>query len=245
MTLLETADLSKDFGKFTAIDEVSMTVKRGETRGIIGPNGAGKTTLFNLLSGVLPPTRGSIIYEGEDITTLAPHDRTKRGMSRSFQITSLFDDLTVRENVALAVRSRYFGSSPSLSMLAEPEGVNDDIQEVLEYFDIVDLAEQTVEKLSHGQKRKIELSLTMATGAELLMLDEPSAGLSPEATQRLVDVLERVAADYTVILVEHEVDLLMDLADRVTVLHQGKILTEDNPEAIRTDAEVQRVYLEG
>lgn len=245
MKVLETAGLTRSFGRFRAIDEVNFGVEEGERRGIIGPNGAGKTTLFNLLTGVLAPTAGTITFRGEEITTRPPHERVKLGIARAFQITNLLDGLTVRENVEIAVRSRYYDSGPSLSMLTEDDRTGPDADEVLEYVGIAELADQPATELSHGQKRKLEITLALATDPDLLLLDEPTAGIAPEDRAELVSVLRRVTEDSTVLLIEHDIDLISEVVDAVTVLNRGQILAEGTPAEVQSNADVQSAYLGG
>lgn len=238
---LRTAGLARRFGDFTALDGVDITVPRGQLRGIIGPNGAGKTTLFNLLSGLLKPTAGEIWFDGLEITGLPAHRVARRGMARTLQIASAFESLTVLENAVGAVN----GTKPLLTPLGSyhrDEPTRSRAMASLERVGIRDLADTRVGDLSHGDARLLELALAMASDPDLLLLDEPTAGLAPGEVDDLTDLIRDIAAEVTVLLVEHNMDVVMDVADRLTVLNQGTVLAEGTPAAIRENDRVRDVY---
>lgn len=243
MVLLETQKLTKSFGKIKAINNLDFEIEDGETRGVIGPNGAGKTTFFNLLSGILKPTSGKIFFRENDITESPPYKRTELGIARSFQIANLLEGLTVKENIKIAVRSSSFPSRPSFSMLFEPDGTERKVQQILENFSMSELKDNKAENLSHGQKRRLEIALAMSIDPDLLLLDEPTAGIAPEDRDKLEDVIRKVTNDSTVILIEHDIDIVMNLSDSITVLDRGEKLAEDIPDNIKGNKKVQKAYL--
>ena len=247
--LLRTDGLTKRFGVFTAVDAVDLAVPEGEFRSIIGPNGAGKTTLFNLLSGALPVSEGSIHFRDEEITTLSPQARVHRGIGRSFQILNIFGELTVRENVRLAAQSVHHEEYNFFQSLFKPtdryDAINDRTAAVLESVDLDGLAEEEADSLPYGAKRRLEIGMVLATDPELVLFDEPTAGMSIEETGRTIDLIEEVLADRTLLLIEHDIELVMELSDRITVLNQGAVIAEGPPEAIAADEAVQKAYLGG
>ena len=247
--LLSTDGLTKRFGVFTAVDAVDLAVPEGEFRSIIGPNGAGKTTLFNLLSGALPVSEGSIHFQGEEITTLSPQARVHRGIGRSFQILNIFGELTVRENVRLAAQSVQHEEYNFFQSLFKPtdryDAINDRTEAVLESVDLDTLAEEEADALPYGAKRRLEIGMVLATDPELVLFDEPTAGMSIEETKRTIDLIEEVLVDRTLLLIEHDIELVMELSDRITVLNQGTVIAEGPPDAIAADEAVQKAYLGG
>jgi len=247
--ILRTENLVKQFGKFVAIDDVSLTVDRGEFRSIIGPNGAGKTTLFNCISGALPVTDGEVYLDGSGITDLPPEERIRRGMGRSFQISNIFGGLSVRENVRLAAQARHRDEYGLLQSLFRPTGRYDDMNattdRVLEQTDLTGLADEEAASLPYGDKRRLEIGVVLATDPELVLFDEPTAGMGPEETQDTIDLIQDVLADRTLVLVEHDIELVMELSDTITVLHQGRVLAEGTPDDVADDQDVQDAYLGG
>ncbi len=243
--ILETRTLTMEFRGFRALDAVSLRVDAGIVHGIIGPNGAGKTTLFNLLSGLLRPTRGRILFEGHDITGLRPDEIARRGIARSFQITSVFPHLTVLDNVRLALGARtslgYAFWLPD-RVLARFDGR---AAAILESIGLADLAAREARVLSYGQKRALEIGLALALEPTLLLLDEPTAGLSLEDVARVVDVIRRMAQHRTVVLVEHNMGVVAALSQRITVLQHGRILAEGTYEELRGNPAVIEAYLGG
>jgi branched-chain amino acid transport system ATP-binding protein len=247
--VLRTDGLSKKFGEFVAVGNIDMAVERGEFRSVIGPNGAGKTTLFNLISGAMTPTSGRIFLGGTDISHFSPDERVKRGLARSFQITTVFNGLTVRENVRLAAQSMALDDiSRAELILADRnsiEHVNAVCDDVLGRINLTDQATTQASDLAYGDRRRLEIGLVLATNPEVVLLDEPTAGMSTEEMITIVELIKEVLADKTLILVEHDVELVMDISNKITVLHQGKVLANGTPEEISDDNEVQQAYLGG
>jgi branched-chain amino acid transport system ATP-binding protein len=241
----KTEHLSRSFSGFKAVNDVTIEIPAGGIRTIIGPNGAGKTTFFNLLSGLLPPSSGTIYFAGQDVTALEPYRRARLGLARSFQITNIFAKLTVYENVRLAVQAVYDGRAsfffPSKSMgdLAERT------EAILHDIGLAHLATTHAENLSHGDQRRLEIGLVLARDPKVLLLDEPLAGMSPTETHATVDLIVRIAPGRTIILVEHDIDVIMAISTTITVLQTGQILAVGTPEEIRANEAVQRAYLGG
>ncbi|NLA41971.1 MAG: ABC transporter ATP-binding protein [Smithella sp.] len=222
-----------------------MTVKEKTIHSIIGPNGAGKTTLFNLLSGVYIPTSGIIIFRGQDITSLKLFERSKVGLGRSYQITSIFPELTVRENIRLAAQSkgkRNFNILRKASNLKEVEKETDNI---LQEMKLNDLAKQKAGTIPYGRQRTLDVAIALATNPILLMLDEPTSGMTPEDTHKMIDLIKKIAENRTIILIEHHMNLVMAISDKISVLHYGKIISEGTPEFVQKDEQVQKAYLGG
>ena len=243
--LLETRRLSRAFGALRAVSDVDLAVESGELRAIIGPNGAGKTTLFHLISGVLRPTTGHVIFRGADVTALASHARCRRGMSRTFQITSLFPELSVVENVRMAIQLKAGGNYRLLGggrRLIETER---QARSALGFLRLDDRAELPAAALAHGDQRLLEIAMALAQDPELLMLDEPTQGLSSEETAATVDVIRQVAREHhlTILLVEHDMDVVFNLADRVSVLQFGQVIAQGTPAEVRANVDVQKAYL--
>jgi branched-chain amino acid transport system ATP-binding protein len=235
--------LSRHFGAVNAVNAVSLTVAARERRAIIGPNGAGKTTLFNLITGHLAPTAGRVVFEGRNLTALAPHQIARRGVSRSFQRNNVFPRLTVLENLRLAAAADGRGSYDlvgSVRRLAVPLAR---AREVAAAVGLGDRADELAGHLSHGEQRQLEIGIALATSPRLLLLDEPTAGMSPEETQRMTRLLAALPREVTVLIIEHDMDVVFTLADRITVLHYGEVLCEGAPEAVRADPRVYEVYL--
>jgi branched-chain amino acid transport system ATP-binding protein len=225
-----------------AVLDVDFTVRAGELRSIIGPNGAGKTTFFRLVSGEMSPSSGGIRFKGKDITGLPQHRISRLGIVKSYQITSIFPHLTVRENVRVAAQAatatyNFWSTARSLRAVA------DRTDRVLADVGLADRCEQLAAHLSHGEKRHLEIGIALATEPELLLLDEPTAGMSPEETEATMRLIDEIARGRTVILVEHNMKLVMKISHRITVFHQGQILAEGTPEEIRANERVQQVYL--
>jgi branched-chain amino acid transport system ATP-binding protein len=240
---LALAQVSRQFGGLKAVDRVDLTVHTGERRAVIGPNGAGKTTLFNVISGELRATGGRIVLFGEDITRLAPHQRAVRGMARTFQITKLFPNLTVRENALLACEAqdaRRFTMHRTLS----PHGdLAARARDLLAQFGLADVEREVARNLSYGDQRKLEVALSMAGRPRLLLLDEPMAGLSPAESRSMLDLLSLLDPAIAVLLIEHDMDIAFRFAERVTVLAQGRVLIEGHRDEIAANREVQQIYL--
>ena len=240
--ILRTEGLTVRFGGLIALNNVSIAVQPGKIRAIIGPNGAGKSTFFNCLTGVLRPTAGRIIFEGEDIAGLPPHRISQRGIARSYQITNILPGATVLENVRIAAQSRHH----SWSLLRHYRSYTDVIERARAVLDAVGLREYEEEaaaNLSHGAQRNLEIGIALATEPKLLCLDEPTAGMSVTETYATVDLIQRIAQNLTVLIVEHDMEVVMGLAHVITVLHYGEVLAEGTPAEIQANPRVQEVYL--
>jgi branched-chain amino acid transport system ATP-binding protein len=231
------------FEALRAVDGVSMSILRGERRAIIGPNGAGKTTLFNAATGVVRPAHGRIVFDGRDITRLPPHRRARLGIARTYQITNLFPTLSVADNMALAVR----GLKPrKFSLFGSPELHGKEATALALALTAVRLSDRVdalVRELSYGEQRQLEIALALVTRPRMLLLDEPAAGLSPAERSIVAQIIRSLQRDLTVILIEHDMDLALGLVDYVTCMHEGRILVEGPPDAIRRNSLVQEVYL--
>ena len=246
-TILETRNLGKTFGGLVAVDAVSIRIARGSTHSIIGPNGAGKTTFFNLLTGKYKPTRGMVIFKGEDITSLPVHRRAHKGMGRSFQITNIFPNLTVLENVRLAVQA-LGGVNFRFWRRAETYGEYiDRALNILAQLGLTEAANLPASILPHGGKRKLELAILLAADAELLLLDEPTAGMASEQVPELMNIIAGLSKSRqrTIVMVEHNMNVVMGISDRITVMSSGRVLVEGTPQQIASDKTVQDVYLGG
>jgi branched-chain amino acid transport system ATP-binding protein len=239
--VLRTEDLTKEFDGFVAVDGVDLELRQGDLRGLIGPNGAGKTTVFNMVSGILSPTAGTIWFDGDDITDLAPHRITSRGLSLSFQITSIFPGLTVRENVLGALNGGTGMPSPIRRYGADREKRRR-VREILSRVGLETAIDETAGNLSHGDQKVLEIALALAGDPTLLLLDEPTAGLSASETRTVKDLLEELRGEITIILIEHDMDLVMGLVDSLTVLHNGQVLAEGSPAEIQGNERVQEIY---
>lgn len=243
--ILETKQLRKEFGGLVAVDEVSIQVETGTTHAIIGPNGAGKTTFFNLLTGKYAPTRGQVLYNGQDITHQPLHRRAHLGIGRSFQITNIFPNLTVLENVRLAAQAlktdnfRFWRPVPSF------KGYIERAMNALELTGLREVALSPASVLPHGGKRKLELAILLAADPQLLLLDEPTAGMASEQVPELMQIIERVRHEgsRTIVLVEHNMNVVMNSCNRITVMNLGSVLAEGTPGEISANETVQKVYL--
>jgi branched-chain amino acid transport system ATP-binding protein len=245
--LLETRGLGRAFGALQAVAGVSLAVEPGEVRAIIGPNGAGKTTLFHLISGLLAPTAGRVLFRGDDVTALPAPARCRRGISRTFQITSIFPELSVLENVRIAVQLRSGGNFRLVGGRATLEASEERARTSLDSLGLLDRAAEPASTLPHGDQRLLEIAMAVAQEPALLLLDEPTQGLSPEDTVATVAVIRQVSRrqKLTILLVEHDMDVVFDLADRISVLHFGQLIAEGPPDQIRANADVQLAYLGG
>ena len=240
--ILRTEGLTVRFGGLTALDGVSVAVPRGEIRAIIGPNGAGKSTFFNCLTGVIQPTGGRILFQDEDVAGLPPHAISRRGIARSYQITNILPNASTLENVRIAAQSRRHG----WSLLTHHRSYRDLIERALEVIEAVGLRgkeDELAANLSHGEQRNLEIGIALATEPALLCLDEPTAGMSVSETHATVELVRRIAADLTIMIVEHDMEVVMGLAHRITVLHYGQVLAEGSPAEIQANPRVQEVYL--
>ena len=240
--LLRTERLTRAFGSLMAVDRVDVTIRAGELRSIIGPNGAGKTTFFRLISGEMVPTSGRIFFKDRDITGQPQHAVARLGIAKSYQITNVFPHLSVHENVRVAVQGyrRSFNFWSRADRLTE---VRDRADALLRAVGLAAKHERLAAHLSHGEKRHLEIGVALASEPALLLLDEPTAGMSPEETDETMRLIRELAAGRTVILVEHKMKVVMKISDRITVLHQGQVLAEGTPEEIRGNDRVQQTYL--
>lgn len=243
MEALRVEGLSKNFGGVSAVDNISFGVEIGDRLVIIGPNGAGKTTLFNLINGQLPATSGRIYFFGKDITAMPTHSRAHLGQARAFQIISLFLNLSVLDNALLALH----GTKPYRFKLFRPINhyklISDKVQETLEALDLWDNKDELVKNLSYGEQRRMEIGLSLALQPKLLLLDEPSAGLTMEECSGIIDMIKNLRLDITVIIVDHDMDLVFGVAERIIVLHYGQIIADGAPEQIQADPRVKEIYL--
>jgi len=227
--------------------DIDFTVNHGELRGIIGPNGAGKSTFFKMLTCEVPPTSGKIVFEGRDITGMSITDVCQLGLTKSYQVNQLFNRLTVRENVTIAALAELRGKLKLdlLRNLAGIPGLHDQVERTLELVDLAGRADTPVSDLAYGEKRRLEVGLALATSPTLLLLDEPLAGMSPSERVETVRLLKSISRGRTMIIIDHDMDSLFELAERVTVLQEGRVLVEGTPEEIKSNARVQEAYLGG
>jgi branched-chain amino acid transport system ATP-binding protein len=243
MSALIVTDLSRNFGGLQAVSNVSFTVQSGERRLMIGPNGAGKTTLFNMLSGALAVSSGRVVLFGRDITRLPAYARARLGLARTFQITNLFPRLTVLENVLLALQA----ADDKGWALQRPMRANRELfhraNRVLDEWNLAAIAAKAAKEIAYGQQRQIDLILAMAGRPKVLLLDEPTAGLSAAEVIRVVAMIRSLPREITILMIEHDMDVAFELADRVTVLHQGRLIADADVEAIRNDPQVREIYL--
>jgi branched-chain amino acid transport system ATP-binding protein len=240
--LLRIEALTIRFGGLTALNHVDLSVPRGQIRAIIGPNGAGKSTFFNCITGVLRPTAGRIVFDGQDIAGLPPHEISRRAIARSYQITNILPGATVLENVRIAVQSRHH----NWNLLRHHRAFHDVIERAHAVLASVELGDKTHElasNLSHGEQRTLEIAIALATEPKLLCLDEPTAGMSVAETHATAALVRRIAADLTILIVEHDMEVVMGLASAITVLNYGEVLAEGTPAEIQANPRVQEVYL--
>ncbi len=240
--ILEIEGVSKRFGNFKALTDISVAFQPDKLTAIIGPNGAGKSTFFNVVSGIFPPTAGRIRFQGRDITGFAQHEFARVGIAKSFQITNVFKQLSAHENVRVAaqMRASRFALLKPRACLGE---LIDKADALLARVGLVQARDKRAGDLAHGQQRALEVAMALACDPKLLLMDEPTAGMSPEETVVMMNLITSLAAERTVILVEHKMKLVMGICERLIVLHQGEFLAEGTPDDIRSNAEVKRVYL--
>ncbi|MFK7942703.1 MAG: ABC transporter ATP-binding protein [Paracoccaceae bacterium] len=241
--MLEVRSLAKRFGGVTATDDVSLDVRMGEIHAVIGPNGAGKTTLISQLAGELMPDAGQVLLDGADITRLPTHARAHRGLARSYQITSVFQDMSVTDNVALAVQAHDGHSFRFWRPARLDVGLRAQAADMLGHVGLAELAGAPVSALAHGQQRQLEIAMALATSPKLLLLDEPLAGMGAEESRKMVDLLAGLRSDHAILLIEHDMDAVFQLADRISVLVYGKLVATGTPDEIRANAEVRSAYL--
>jgi branched-chain amino acid transport system ATP-binding protein len=244
--ILEVEGVGKHFGALAALSRVSLSVAHGQVFSVIGPNGAGKSTLFNVISGLHQPTTGRVQFAGEDITGLPPEEVNRRGLAKTFQITNVFPEISVLDNVRVAAQSRAPESGRIRSLWRRPD-VDDTALQLLEAFGLARRADELAENLSHGEQRYLEICLALATAPRLLLLDEPTAGMTPGETREATKLIRSIAVTrgLTLLLIEHDMSVVMGISDRVAVLHFGEKIAEGTPEEIRHDARVIEAYLGG
>ena len=244
--LLDVRQVSKHFGGVYALNKATLAVARGEVHALIGPNGAGKTTLIHVPSGVLAADEGAVVFDGLDLGRMPMHERVTHGLARSYQITNIFSRLSVLDNVAMAVQSRVRDWGTSFSFwkpFSLDSAIIDEAHALLAQVSLTGMATRLGGQLSHGEQRSLEVALALATQPKLLLLDEPMAGMGSEESERMVELIEHLAQRVTILLVEHDMDAVFRLADRISVLVGGTVIASGSPEAIRADAEVRRAYL--
>jgi len=245
LNVIKTERVTKRFGDFVAVDQVDFVIRRDETIGIIGPNGAGKTTFLNLLTGFYPPDEGAVFYEGREITSDSPEKRVAAGIVRTFQLVRVFDNLSVYENMALAYYRKKRKSSLPLLMFVSTLGHPDIVRQVdenLEMFELGHLSGETVGSLSLGSKRRLELAMAFIANPTVLALDEPFSGLSDLEIDEVIEVFRKYSHQKTILIVEHKISKLIDIVDRLAVMHEGKIIASGSPKETLEDPEVRRVY---
>jgi branched-chain amino acid transport system ATP-binding protein len=241
--LLRVEGLKKRFGGLVATDRLDFAVARGELHALIGPNGAGKTTFIHQLSGALKPDGGRIVFDGQDVTTRSLHERVRTGLARSYQITSLFKRFSVRHNLALAVLARSGSSLSFWKPLSREAALAQEATAIAARVGLAGREHRIAGTLAHGEQRQLEVGLALATNPRLLLLDEPMAGMGPDESQRMIELIASLKGVVTVLLVEHDMDAVFRLADRISVLVSGRVVATGVPEAIRSNAEVRRAYL--
>ena len=249
MSLLRTEELRKQFGGLTAVDDVTFEVERGETRAVIGPNGAGKSTLINCITGMLTPTSGTVHFDDEDITGMDPHVAVQTGISKSFQTASIFPNMTVKENVEIAALASEHGSFQlnffkNRSSFDEVHRIS---ERMLDAVGLLKHRDQTAGSLPYGDKRRLEIAIALASEPEMLFMDEPTAGMSPEETNSTVDLIEELQDDLglTILIVEHDMEIIFRIADKILVLNRGRVIADGTPEEVRDNEDVQEAYLGG
>jgi len=242
--LLRTERLTCDFGALRAVNRVSLDVRAGTLHSVIGPNGSGKTTLFNLMCGEIVPTDGRVYFEGRDVTGLPSHRLTHLGLARSFQRTNVFGKLTAYENVwAAAFARRTPGALGFLRRASEFSEVDEEARRILGEVGLAHKLTARAETLSHGQQRALEVGVTLASSPRLLLLDEPTQGLAPEATQQMTRLVQSLVGRYTILLIEHKMRIVMSISDRISVMAFGELIAEGTPDEVRENRDVQRAYL--
>jgi branched-chain amino acid transport system ATP-binding protein len=246
MKILETRNITKTFGALTAVNGVTLAVEAGSLHSIIGPNGAGKTTLFNLLTGTFAPTSGEIIFDGKDITSTPAHRIAHLGLARSFQRTNVFPALSLLDNVWTAA----FATGKSWNGLLFKKAdhyreVTERARQALADVGLSEKASHLAREISHGEQRQLELAIALAANPRVLLLDEPAAGLSPDETRKMVALVRTLKARYTIVLIEHKIDIIMSVSDRISVMHFGSLIAEGTPGEIQRNPEVRRAYLGG
>jgi branched-chain amino acid transport system ATP-binding protein len=241
--VLSLKNLSKRFGGVVAVDGASLAVAAGEIHALIGPNGAGKTTLIGLISGALPADQGAIDFNGVELTRAKPHERVRAGLARSYQITSIFRRFSVLDNLALAVQARSGSSFSFWKPVASESALFDEARAIAGQIGLGQKVQVAATRLSHGEQRALEVGLALATRPRLVLLDEPMAGMGPEESRRMIELISRIRSEVTVLLVEHDMDAVFRLADRISVMVNGRLIATGAPQEIKANEEVKRAYL--
>jgi branched-chain amino acid transport system ATP-binding protein len=245
LPILQISNLTKRFGGVAAVSDVSLQVFHQETLAIIGPNGAGKTTFYNMLSGRMHPTAGTIVFQDRDITGMPAHRISRMGVSRSFQINNIFNEMTVRENVEVALTAFHGDSRRWMNIASRNKPIQQEADELLDRLSLTDIASKRAGFISYGDKRLVEIAVVLATRPQLVLLDEPTAGMTPDETQRVTALVKSLAAtgDYTFLITEHDMGVVFDVADRILVMHRGENLVLGTPQEVKAHPEVRRAYL--
>jgi len=243
MAILEVDGITKKFGEVVAVDDVTTEVEADDVTALIGPNGAGKTTFFNVLSGMYTPTSGQIRFKGTDITDKPPHEIANMGLTRSFQIINLFMDMTVFENARIAVQRHHTNTLDMFSSVTENEELTTRVNEMLGTIGLADKAKLKASELSYGQKRKLEIALSIGTEPEMLLMDEPTAGLALDNSDIVTELIQKLSEEYPILFVEHDMDIVFDIADRILVLGEGRLIARGTPDEIKANEQVKQVYL--
>jgi branched-chain amino acid transport system ATP-binding protein len=242
---LELHDITKSFGGLRALQDVGLSVAKGEIHAVIGPNGAGKSTLFNVVTGLLAPDAGEVIFDGERISGLAPHRIIRKGIGRSFQITNIFPRMSVFENVQVALFAHYRASSSPLSLARKFPDINDEVLEILAQVGLQEEYGSSASMLSHGDQKRLEIAISLASRPRLLMLDEPTAGMSRFESRETVRLLQQISQEQglTLVFTEHDMDIVFGISEKITVLHQGLVIAAGAPGEIKANDEVRKAYL--
>jgi len=243
--LLQARNLKKSFGRLAVLSDVSFEVREGELKSIIGPNGAGKTTLFNVITGRIPLDGGQILFRGQDVTGARPFVLSRMGMARSFQINNFFPNLSTLDNIQLAIQSRLKTGTSSWRHFAEGDGAMEKSLEVMDWIGLREHRDERAINLSYGDQRKLEIGLALGTDPSLLLLDEPTSGMSRYESRSMIELIEKLSQRVTIILIEHDIELVMKVSHSILVIHYGQKIAEGSPEEIERNEEVQRVYLGG
>lgn len=244
---METSGLTRDFGKFRAIEDVSLQVEKGVLTSLIGPNGAGKTTFYNCVTGKFPPTSGRVLFKGEDITGLPAHAIQQMGLSRSFQIVNIFQELSVVDNIKAVLIAKEKKNWNFIKLVQKDKALHDKALEIVEKLGLKEKYNSICNELSHGDRRRVDIGLAVASNPEMILLDEPTAGMNPNETIEVMDLINHLRTDTgaTFFLTEHDMDVVFSISERIVVLHQGSIIADGKPDDIKADNSVQEVYLGG
>lgn len=245
MEIIKTKSLTKRFGGLVAVNNVDLTIEENRLTSIIGPNGAGKTTFFNLLTGLMQPDGGKIYYKGEDITGSPPHRIVKEGIARSFQLLNIFNELSLFENIRIAVQAEKGHGLEMLSFINSLNEVNERSLEIIKTIGLEGKENITAKNLSYGDRRILEIGIALASNPRLLLLDEPTSGLASRETGKMANFIQNLAKDLTIVVIEHDMSIVLSISDHIAVLHQGKVIAEGTPDQIKQNDEVQEAYLGG